>query len=434
MDIINFAAEEIKHICGNVDYKLVLMQNKEDNINIRNGQIEKMLHASATSLAMNLLIDGRDGFFYTNNLQADALRRFIKNAAETTRLLEPDKARTLANPDRYYKGEGPDLKNFDITLSTIEPSMKLHLAQQNNQEGMLLQPSLISFQTHYSDRQHQAYYLISNGFQGYEQSSRCTITSIATAEGTDGQHPADGWGETRIFFKDLPTEGIASIAIDRTKRKIGAHPIKSGQYQMILESPIVGSFLQPILNAMNGQYLHGKMSFLAGKLHQQVLSPLVSIIDNPLIPGTRGACYFDYDGVATQYRSLFTEGVLDTYFLDTVYARKLGMEPTTQGTHHLIMQSGNKNLQEIVAESDNAILVTDFNGGNCDPSTGNFSYGIEGLLIKKGVIEHPICGMNITGNIIDVWQRVTAIGNDYDPWETELLPSIVFEDVNFGGL
>ena len=434
MDIINFAAEEIKHICGNVDYKLVLMQNKEDNINIRNGQIEKMLHASATSLAMNLLIDGRDGFFYTNNLQADALRRFIKNAAETTRLLEPDKARTLANPDRYYKGEGPDLKNFDITLSTIEPSMKLHLAQQNNQEGMLLQPSLISFQTHYSDRQHQAYYLISNGFQGYEQSSRCTITSIATAEGTDGQHPADGWGETRIFFKDLPTEGIASIAIDRTKRKIGAHPIKSGQYQMILESPIVGSFLQPILNAMNGQYLHGKMSFLAGKLHQQVLSPLVSIIDNPLIPGTRGACYFDYDGVATQYRSLFTEGVLDTYFLDTVYARKLGMEPTTQGTHHLIMQSGNKNLQEIVAESDKAILVTDFNGGNCDPSTGNFSYGIEGLLIKKGVIEHPICGMNITGNIMDVWQRVTAIGNDYDPWETELLPSIVFEDVNFGGL
>ena len=135
MDIINFAAEEIKHICGNVDYKLVLMQNKEDNINIRNGQIEKMLHASATSLAMNLLIDGRDGFFYTNNLQADALRRFIKNAAETTRLLEPDKARTLANPDRYYKGEGPDLKNFDITLSTIEPSMKLHLAQQNNQEN-----------------------------------------------------------------------------------------------------------------------------------------------------------------------------------------------------------------------------------------------------------------------------------------------------------
>ena len=434
MNILYFAAEEIRSVCGRADFKLVLMQNNEDNIIIRNGQIEKMLHASATSLAMNLLIDGRDGFFYTNNVQAEALRPFIKNAAETTRMLEPDESRTLADPDRYYKGGSPDLKNYDASLSTIDPSEKLCLAQQNNQEGMALCPELISFQTNYSDRQHQAHYLISNGFEGYEQSSRCTLTSIATAEGTDGQHPADGWGETRIFLKDMPREGIARVAIDRTQRKIGAHPIQSGHYQMILESPIVGSFLQPILTAMNGQYLHGKMSFLADKLHRQVLSPMINMVDDPLIPGTRGACYFDYDGVATQRRSLFTEGMLDIFFLDTIFANKLGMKPTTQGTHHLIMQSGNKNLQQLAADVRNAILVTDFNGGNCDPTTGNFSYGIEGFLIQDGQMVQPVSGMNITGNILDVWQRVAAIGNDFDPWETELLPSIVFEDVSFGGL
>lgn len=434
MEILHIAAEEIRRICPNADFKLVLMNNHEDNINIRNGQIEKMLHASASSLAMNLLIDGRDGFFYTNNLQDSALKQFIKHAAETTQMLEPDESRTLADPSRYYKGGGPDLKNFDESLSTIDPSEKLRLAQQNNQEGISQNSNLISFQTHYTDRQHQAHYLISNGFQGYEQSCRCTLTSIATADGKDGQHPADGWGETRIFLKDMPSEGIARVAIERTLRKIGSRPTSSGQYRMILESPVVGSFLQPILNAMNGQYLHGKMSFLAGKLHQQVLSPLVNIVDDPLIPGTRGACYFDYDGVATKRRSLFTEGILDTFFIDTIYANKLKMSPTTQGTHHLIMQSGNKSLQQLIAESDNTIIVTDFNGGNCDPTTGNFSYGIEGFLIQNGVIVQPVSGMNITGNILDVWQRVSDLGNDVDPWETELLPSIVFEDVSFGGL
>ena len=434
MEILHIAAEEIRRICPNADFKLVLMNNHEDNINIRNGQIEKMLHASASSLAMNLLIDGRDGFFYTNNLRDSALKQFIKHAAETTQMLEPDESRTLADPSRYYKGGGPDLKNFDESLSTIDPSEKLRLAQQNNQEGISQNSNLISFQTHYTDRQHQAHYLISNGFQGYEQSSRCTLTSIATADGKDGQHPADGWGETRIFLKDMPSEGIARVAIERTLRKIGSRPTSSGQYRMILESPVVGSFLQPILNAMNGQYLHGKMSFLAGKLHQQVLSPLVNIVDDPLIPGTRGACYFDYDGVATKRRSLFTEGILDTFFIDTIYANKLKMSPTTQGTHHLIMQSGNKSLQQLNAESDNTIIVTDFNGGNCDPTTGNFSYGIEGFLIQNGVIVQPVSGMNITGNILDVWQRVSDLGNDVDPWETELLPSIVFEDVSFGGL
>lgn len=434
MEILHIAAEEIRRICPNADFKLVLMNNHEDNINIRNGQIEKMLHASASSLAMNLLIDGRDGFFYTNNLQDSALKQFIKHAAETTQMLEPDESRTLADPSRYYKGGGPDLKNFDESLSTIDPSEKLRLAQQNNQEGISQNSNLISFQTHYTDRQHQAHYLISNGFQGYEQSSRCTLTSIATADGKDGQHPADGWGETRIFLKDMPSEGIARVAIERTLHKIGSRPTSSGQYRMILESPVVGSFLQPILNAMNGQYLHGKMSFLAGKLHQQVLSPLVNIVDDPLIPGTRGACYFDYDGVATKRRSLFTEGILDTFFIDTIYANKLKMSPTTQGTHHLIMQSGNKSLQQLIAESDNTIIVTDFNGGNCDPTTGNFSYGIEGFLIQNGVIVQPVSGMNITGNILDVWQRVSDLGNDVDPWETELMPSIVFEDVSFGGL
>ena len=434
MNILHQAAEEIRRICPCADFKLVLMHNHEDNINIRNGQIEKMQHASATSLAMNLLIDGRDGFFYTNNTQPEALRQFIRNAAETTRMLEPDESRTLADPTRYYKGGGPDLRNFDATLSTVDPAEKLRLAQQNNREGMQLCPNLISFQTHYSDRQHQAHYLISNGFQGTEQCSRCTLTSIATVDGKDGQHPADGWGETRIFFTDMPQEGIAHIAIDRTLRKIGSRPTRSGQYQMILESPIVGSFLQPILNAMNGQQVHGKMSFLSSKLHQRVLSPMVSIVDDPLIPGTRGACYFDYDGVATQRRSLFTEGVLDTFFIDTIFAKKMCMKPTTQGTHHLIMQSGDKTLHQILSEARKAILVTDFNGGNCDPTTGNFSYGIEGLLVQDGQIVQPVSGMNITGNILDVWQRVSALGNDFDPWETELLPSVVFDDVSFGGL
>ena len=433
MNILIWAAEEIRRICPSADFKLVLMQNNEDNINIRNGQIEKMLHASATSLAMNLLIEGRDGFFYTNNIQTDAIHLFISNAVETTRMLQPDESRTLADPARYYKGGGPDLQNFDASLFTIDPSVKLTLAQQNNSEGMALQPDLISFHTHYSDRQHKAHYLISNGFQGYEQSTRCTLTSIATANGTDGQHPADGWGETRLFFNDLPTKGIAQVAIDRTLRKIGSRPAQSGQYQMILESPIVGSFLRPILNAMNGQYLHGKMSFLADKLHSQVLSKLVSIVDDPLIPGTSGACYFDYDGVATQRRSLFTEGVLDTYFLDTAFANKLGMPPTTQGTHHLIMQCGEKNLQQLISNAHRAIMVTDFIGGNCDPSTGNFSYGIEGFLIQDGQIVQPVSGMNITGNILDVWNRVSALGNDYDPWETELLPTIIFEDISFSG-
>ena len=201
---------------------------------------------------------------------------------------------------------------------------------------------------------------------------------------------------------------------------------------MILESPCAGNFLQPILNAMNGQALQQRTSFLSGKLDQQVVSPLVNIVDDPLQPGTRGASLFDYDGVATKRRELFTEGYLKTFFIDTPMSKKLGMAPTTQGVHRLIMQQGKMSKEEVIADSKRAILVTDFNGGNCDPVTGNFSYGIEGFLIENGITQ-PVSGMNITGNMLDVWQRLSHICNDADPWETELIPTLAFEDVAFGG-
>lgn len=432
-ETIYLAEDVIRKLPAKLDYKLVLLENHEDNINLRDGKVEKMLRATSLSLAINLYLEGRDGFFYTNDLRPESVKAFIKEAFETTQLLEPDETRTLADPDRYYKGGGPDLQNFDASLAEIDAKEKLKLLQETASEVEGTDKRVISMQTRYTDRQHQAHYLISNGFDGYEENSYCTLTSIVSVEGEGGQHPMDGWGETRLFFSQMPRCGIAPTALKRTLQKIGQRPAPSGRYRMILESPCAGNFLQPILNAMNGQALQQKTSFLLGKLDQQVVSPLVNIADDPLIPGTRGASLFDYDGVRTQRRELFTEGRLKTYFIDTPMSKKLGMAPTTQGVHHLVMEQGKMTKDDVIADSSRAILVTDFNGGNCDPVTGNFSYGIEGFLIEQGIITQPVSGMNITGNMLDVWQRLSLIANDADPWETEIIPTIAFEDVAFGG-
>ena len=432
-ETIYLAEETIKKLPAKLDYKLVLLENHEDNIILRDNKVEKMLRATSLSLAINLYLDGRDGFFYTNDLRQDSINAFIKQAFETTKLLEPDESRTLSAPNRYYKGGGPDLQNFDASLAEIDPKEKIRLLQETAAEIEGADKRVISMQTRYMDRQHQAHYIISNGFDASEQSSYCMLTSIISVEGEGGQHPMDGWGETRLFFNQMPRNGIAPIALKRTLQKIGQRPAPSGRYRMILESPCAGNFLQPLLNAMSGQALQQRASFLIGKLGQKVVSPLVNIVDDPLIPGTRGASLFDYDGVATQRRELFTKGCLKTYFIDTPMSKKLGMVPTTQGIHRLIMEQGTMSKEEVIADSSRAILITDFNGGNCDPVTGNFSYGIEGFLVEQGIITQPVSGMNITGNMLDVWQRLSLIANDATPWETEIIPTIAFEDVAFGG-
>ena len=437
-----FAESVIKQLSKQIDYKLVLLRNHEDNIVLRDGKVEKLLRATSLSLAVNLYLDGREGFFYTNDLRPQSVADFIRQAFDTTRLLEPDPSRTLADPSRYYKGGGPELRNFDATLPDIDPEEKIQLLRETAAEVEGTDPRIRSMQTRYIDRQHQAHYLISNGFDAEEQNSYCTLTSIVTVEGKDGQHPMDGWGESRLFFRDMPSRGIARTALERTLRKIGQRPVPGGRYRMVLESPCAGNFLQPILNAMNGQALQQRTSFLLGKLGEQVLSPLVNIVDDPLQPGTRGASLFDYDGVATSRRELFREGRIQTYFIDTPMGRKLGMEPTTQGIHRLIMTAPSpeeegrtrcKDASPLGKGWGRNILVTDFNGGNCDPVTGNFSYGIEGFLMEDGIIVQPISGMNITGNILDVWQRLSHIADDADPWETELIPTLTFEDIAFSG-
>jgi PmbA protein len=57
---------------------------------------------------------------------------------------------------------------------------------------------------------------------------------------------------------------------------------------------------------------------------------------------------------------------------------------------NLVFKLGDKNLEDLVAMVDRGILVTGFNGGNCNGSTGDFSYGIEGFLIEKGKIVQPV--------------------------------------------
>jgi PmbA protein len=100
----------------------------------------------------------------------------------------------------------------------------------------------------------------------------------------------------------------------------------------------------------------------------------------------------------------------------------------------MVFTPGQSTLEQLMGQAGKATLVTDFNGGNCDPSTGYFSYGIEGFLVQGGVIVQPVSGMNVTGNMLDLWKSLVAVGNDADPWEAELIPSLMFSDVNFSGI
>ena len=77
--------------------------------------------------------------------------------------------------------------------------------------------------------------------------------------------------------------------------------------------------------------------------------------------------------------------------------------------------------------------MTGFNGGNCNATTGDFSYGVEGFRIRNGKVAEPVGEMLVTGNICTLWQNLLAAGNDPKEATRWLIPSLAFDKVCFAG-
>jgi PmbA protein len=131
---------------------------------------------------------------------------------------------------------------------------------------------------------------------------------------------------------------------------------------------------------------------------------------------------------------VFEKGVLRNYYLDTYYAKKLKLAPTTGNPSNASWTLGAKSQEEILKDVGEGILVTSFIGGNSNPTTGDYSLGLQGFRVRGGRKAEPVAEMNIAGNMLDLLKKLTAVGNDPWPYSSLRTPTLVFEGVQFAGV
>lgn len=403
------------------------------SFDMRNLNMEQLSQATENRMRIEVYVDGRYGSFSTNRMEKTELETLIKNGIDAVSFLEQDRFRQLPNPSLYHQQNHQDLQQFDSKIFEISPDEKKEILLKNIEEIFDTNDKIVSISGNYSDGNDSTYLIASNGFEGESEASWFSIGVEVSLKGAGDARPEEGWYESSLFFDNLQKNGIGLIALNRGLRKLGQHKIKSGRFPMIVENIIGARLLSPIFSALNGAALQQKNSFLLHRINQKVGSDLLTIIDDPHISKTFGARWFDEEGVTTQKRLVFEKGILRTYYIDTYHALKMNEPQTISSPSQLNMQQGNRNLEEIIKSQDKAILVTGFNGGNCNPSTGDFSYGIEGFLIEKGNIKHPLSEMNITGNMIDLWSHLIEVGNDPFLQSSRWIPTLLFENVSFSG-
>lgn len=405
-------------------------------IGYRDRKPENIKEASTKGLRVEIFVNRRYSSQSTSDLRPESLKTFIGNAVASTKLLAEDPFRTLPDP-KYYEGrEALDLKQYDPHYEKVTPESR-HSFVKAIEESCLAKggDKVVSVTAGCYDSRSEQLLMTSNGFDGYQEATVFYGGAEMTAKDEGDRRPAEYAVAVALSRKALPKpEDIGAEAAVRTLRLLGAKKIKTETLPIIIENRVVARFGGGFLQAMFGRSIQQKQSFLADKKGQKVASQVLTLIDDPFIPGAMGSGTFDNEGMTTRKRVMIDAGMLKEFYVDWYYSRKLGWEPTTGSPSNLLIPPGKRPVSEIRKDLGRGIFITGFIGGNSNSTTGDTSIGITGQLFEKGQLVHPVSEMNIADNHLKIWQRLAEAANDPYPYSPQRFPSLVFTDVVVSGI
>lgn len=438
-DIVAKALEMCKE-CGISDARIVLSRSVENSVIVRDMTIEKLHQASNDSLYLQILINQRYGAFSTNMMEPTALRSFIHQIAESTSFLSIDKCRVFPDKSLYYQGGGADLKQYDSTIETLPAEKRTEYAMAACSEIYGTDKRILSVESEYGDVIDYLYMANTQGFAGESIQSDFMISTECSIKGKGEQKPKEWWYEGSMFLNTLKKNGCGTTALNRAINSLNPIKLKSGKYNAVIENRVASKMVSPIIAALNGAALQQQNSFLLNSLGKKLFSDTMCLIDTPHIPAMMGSRYFDGEGIATKNMSIIDHGVVNTYFINSYFSKKMDMPITIEGPSVLkFSKEGNfdgkeLSLAAIIKSTERGILITGFNGGNNNSVTGDFSYGVQGFYFENGEIVHPIREMIITGNLLQLWNNLLYIGDDPRDCTRWQIPTLAFENCDFNGI
>ncbi|MCJ7812971.1 TldD/PmbA family protein [bacterium] len=404
-------------------------------IEFRDKQLDKLMESTRNSLGMQLYVEQRYSSHSTNDLKKSALDSFIQEAVASTKYLTGDEYRLLPDPKYYPEKSDGELEICDHGYGEIDSSKRIQMAAEIEAAAMAQSDKIISTTSGYTDSYGETVQLHSNGFLGERESTQFSAGAEVTVKDEDKGRPEDWYEAIVRYYQDLPgPEIIGRNAAQRALRKIGQDKMDSGRYNMIVENRAGSRLIGMLLSPMSARALQQKNSYLENRIGEKIVSEKMTLIDDPFIQKGLGSRFFDGEGIAAKKRVMIEKGVLKTYYIDNYYGRKLGMEPNSGSSSNLIFEYGSKSMEEMIQGLDKGIVITGFIGGNSNSTTGDFSFGIVGLLVEKGKIIRAVNEMNISGNGKTFWNQLVDMGNDPYPYSSQRIPSMLFEGVQFSGI
>ncbi len=448
--------------------RVVLNKSVSDTVSMLDGDVDKVSHCADRSLTFCLFADGRCGTFSTNRLNGCSVRDFVRKACETVRIMEADPCRTLPERERLAKDAvtGLEAGLWDREYMDMTGERRIELARsmtlrEKKGEGW----EAVSEESEYTDYVDGSFQVDSQGFEGQHFETGFSCSSEVTVTDAGGRRFSSYWWDSSAFLSGIHPESCAETALRKAVESLNPEELPGGCYRMVVDGNIGSKLLSPIITALNASSIQQKMSFLCGCLGKKVFPDGLTLTDMAREKGKAGARLFDSEGVATGNLPLIRKGVVENYFVNTYMAHKTGLKPTVEDISRPVLgcwlseelrsrlggdcarsetggktdrtdeelRSGEKKLtlRDILRGCGDGIYVTGFNGGNCNPLTGDYSFGVSGFRFENGEIGRPFREMLITGNITELWNSLLAVGDDARECGRWRIPTTAFDGVSF---
>lgn len=414
--------------------RVTINKSTMDELGTLNGEIEHVTHCLDRSLALAIFIGGRYGTFSTNRLESAELEKFISGGIDITTMLQEDACRALPAPERKEKSalRGDELSLCDDAYHELSQERRVELALRGMAWGDSFPGyKLVSEECAYSNHYFDSLILDSDGLYARHRETSFEYGADVTIEDSEGNLCSGYWWEASPRLSGLRADGCSARAIARAAAQIGARKAASGTYRVVVDTECASRLVTPLLNALGGYAIQQNNSFLRESLGRKIFGDNVTIIDRCREAGATGSRLFDSEGVATQERAIIEKGVVKMYFLNEYIARKLSCPGTVEDASRPTLLP---TAEQLIAGVESGIRITGFNGGNSNSATGDFSYGIEGFMIRDGKVAEPVSELVMTGNFVTLWNNLLAAGSDSRPCMSRQIPTLVFDKVEISGI
>jgi PmbA protein len=435
-DVLRFAKDK-----GASDAAVEISEGQGLSVTVRKGQIETIEQNKDKGIGVTVYL-GRDrairrGNASTSDFSAQSLKDTVDAAYNIARFTAEDDCAGLPAAE-LLEMQPRDLQLFHPWTLTAEQAVEL--AQRAEAAAFAVDKRITNSEGANTYAQ-QSHFVMANtrGFMGGYPYSRHSL-SVSPIAGKGNNMQRDDWySSDRDPTKLAQPEAIGRYAAERALSRLSARKLDTRKCPVLFEAPLAAGLLGSFVQAISGGSLYRKSTFLTDSLGTAVFAPDIQIIEDPHLPGAVGSSPFDEEGVRTHRREVVSNGIVQGYFLSTYSARKLGMQTTGNagGSHNLQIVSSTTrpgdDFNAMLKKLDTGLLVTELMGHGVNYVTGDYSRGVSGYWVERGVIQYPVEEITIAGNLRDMFKNIVAIGDDVLVRGTKKTGSILISTMTIAG-